>query len=181
MNIVANATQTPVSRRFNARMLVFTGVILLLIGYPVFVFVNTQLHGGVWEVHDERGQRKQVELKELSGFEMDQIKATNDDIPRKYRDLDGQRVELVGEMYNSRSMGGIQSNFDLVYSIKDCCVTPSPKVQHFIRCTAQSGKQLIYIPGMVSIIGKLRVGIERDGETILSVYRMDVESVRKFE
>jgi hypothetical protein len=174
------AAKIPMPQRINPRMLIFTGVLLLLIGYPVYLFVDQKLHGGMWDVSDERGRYKMVDLKTLSGFEMDQLRGVNDDIPREFRALDGQRVMLVGEMWSGRSAGGAQRDFDLVYSIAKCCFSGPPKVQHFIRSKAIPGKKLEFLSGMVKVIGKLHVGVENEGGTILSVYRMDVESVEEF-
>lgn len=173
-------TKIPMQQRINLRMIVFAGVLLLMIGYPVYLFIDQKLHGGIWDVRDKHGDYKMVDLKTLSGFEMDQMRAVNDDIPSEFRALDGQRVGLVGEMWTGRSAGSAQRDFDLVYSIAKCCFSGPPKVQHFIRCKAIPGAKLEFISGMVKVIGKIHIGIENEGGTILSVYRMEVESVEEF-
>src|SRR5262245_4337681 len=141
--------KAPMSQRFNLRMLVFTVVVLGLIGYPVYQFVDQKIHGGIWKARDSRGEYLEVDLKTLSGFEMDQVRASNDDIPKDFRALDGKRIALIGEMYNDKSTGGAQRDFDLVYSIQKCCFSGPPKIQHFIRCKAEPGKRIDYYGGTV--------------------------------
>lgn len=170
-------TSVPLRERINWRIVLFAGVVLLLVGYPLYFVLDSMLFHGVHEAKDELGSYKVVQLKELSGFEMNQLTATDADIPPHWRQLDGQRVALTGEMYLANSAGR-QNSFDLVYSIAKCCVTPSPKIQHFIKSTVMPGRRVSYHPGLVEVKGTLHVGIEREGEQILSVYRLDVENVR---
>lgn len=171
------AVQAPLSERINIRLVVFLGVILLLIGYPAYLFIDTKLSHGVWEGKDELGAIKKVELKAISTFEMPQTNATDAMIPAEWRALDGQRVLLEGEMVMNQSVGG-DSDFDLCYSIAKCCFTGAPKIQHFIKATMPAGKRAPYISGIVQVKGKLHVGVQRNGPAILSVYRIDVESIR---
>src|SRR5215468_5577358 len=103
-------TKAPFLQRINFRIVVFAGVMLVLIGYPIYLFLDVRLSGGVWDVKDERGTYKRVDLKTISDFEMDQMKATNEDIPSEFRRLDGERVMLIGEIVSGRSARGRQSD-----------------------------------------------------------------------
>src|SRR2546425_1177238 len=81
--------------RINLRMAIFAIVILALIGYPVYVFLTAAITGGI----SRRGDLLVVDLKAMSDFDLDQINATSDAIPSRFRDLDGKRVIVTGEMW----------------------------------------------------------------------------------
>ena len=171
------AVQAPISERINLRLIAFLAIVLLLIGYPAYLFLDTKFNHGIWNVQDERGALKKVDLKTISEFEMSQTNATDAMIPTEWRALDGQRVMLEGEMVMNQAVGG-SSDFDLCYSIAKCCFAGPPKIQHFVKSKMPEGKQAPFISGLVQVKGKLHVGIERDGPNVLSVYRLDVESVK---
>ncbi len=177
---VGPSVQLPLSQRINFRLWILLGVAVLIVGYPIYQGLEIALTGGVSRSSDDKGELLKVDLKSMSLFEMDQEKAEEADIPQKWRDLNGKRVQLEGEMYLSNQAGYAITRFDLVYSIAKCCLVGSPKVQHFVRSSTVPGKAVEYYSGLVVVKGRLHVGIERDKETgkILSVYRLDVESVR---
>src|SRR5256885_7327181 len=79
----------PWTSKVNFRMLAFAGVLLLLIGYPIYVYVDSVVSGGI---HDVGNGYKEVDLKAMSVFPFDQINGTIDDIPQKWRALDGKKV-----------------------------------------------------------------------------------------
>jgi len=172
------ASKAPLSERINLRMVIFFAVILIPIGYVVYLFADTWLSHGIWDANDSRyGSYKKVDLKAISLFQMNQISATNADIPSEYRALDGKRVMLVGEQYLSNRAVGPQLEFDLVYSITKCCFNGPPQIQHFVKCKALSGKNIEYYAGLVKAVGTLHVGVQIENGRVSSVYRMDVESV----
>jgi hypothetical protein len=51
---------------------------------------------------------QEVNLKGLGSFEMDQRHATIDDIPMAARKLDGKRVKIIGEVWNSDNVNDIR-------------------------------------------------------------------------
>jgi len=172
------AAKIPLSERINLRMVIFFAVILIPIGYVVFLFADTWIRHGIWDARDDRyGSYKKVDLKAMSLFQMNQISAADTDIPAEYRALDGKRVMLVGEQYLSRSMRGPDLEFDLVYSITKCCFNGVPQIQHFVKCKALPGKNLDTYAGLVKVVGTLHVGVQNENGRVSSVYRMDVESV----
>jgi hypothetical protein len=172
------ATKVPFSHRINLRMVIFFAVILIPIGYVVYLFADTWLTHGIWDARDERfGSYKKVDLKAISMFQLNQISATDADIPPEYRALDGKRVMLVGEQYLTRSGRGSQPEFDLVYSIAKCCFNGPPQIQHFVKCKALPGKNIDTYVGLVRAVGILHVGVQIENGRVASVYRMDVESV----
>jgi hypothetical protein len=169
---------TPQYRRINLRAAAFAAIVLLVVGYPVYRLIEAQWHLDREDRQEDAvGAFTEINIKYLTDFPMDQIKGTNDDIPAKWRQMDGKRVLFVGEMVPGHTMAGF-SDFELVYS-----TTPrsrvEPQIQHFIKCRVPLGKTVEYHPGLVAVKGTLHVGVTRDGggERISSVYRLAVESV----
>lgn len=150
---------------------------------PVFVLaVLTPFAWALWQFASyrpivDRGTYKEVDLKAMSNFEMDQVYATDADIPKQYRDLDGQRVLMIGEMWAPYSVDGRLGGFDLCYSIAKCCFSGPPKIQHFVKASVPNGKQAGYYEGPVKVMGTLRVGVEQQDGRVASIYRLEVESV----
>src|SRR5688500_16584988 len=103
----------PLSSRFNLRMVVFWIVMLALVGYPIYLYLDTSLSGGI----RQRGEYTQIDLKAMSSFPFDQVAGTIDDVPEIWRKQDGKKVILYGEMWQPQAAAGKLSNFELVYSI----------------------------------------------------------------
>ncbi len=154
--------------------MIFLSVVLLMIGYPLWWFVRQSLNHGVVD----RDGYAEVDLKWLSDFEMEQKAATDQDIPPDRRKLDGRTVMLIGEVYQPRSIGGNQSAFQLCYSIQKCCFSGPTKIQHLVQCRYPRGMDF-GTGAAVKVMGKLQVGVQRDGETIGSVYRLDVTGIKE--
>src|SRR5512133_1518671 len=91
--------QIPLAQRFNWRIWLVVGLAALLVGYPVYQFLSVAVTGGIRSTRDQSGELMQVDLRSMSLFEMSQTDATDESIPKKWRELDGKRVELEGEMY----------------------------------------------------------------------------------
>ncbi|HEV8292594.1 MAG TPA: hypothetical protein VGP94_11755 [Tepidisphaeraceae bacterium] len=173
-----SAAKVPLSERINLRMVIFFAVILIPIGYMVYLFADTWRTHGIWDARDSRyGSYKKVDLKAMSMFQLNQTYATDADIPAEYRALEGKRVMLVGEQYLRGSSRGTQLEFDLVYSIAKCCFNGPPQIQHFVKCKALPGKNIDTYVGLVKAVGILHVGVQIENGRVASVYRMDVESV----
>jgi hypothetical protein len=176
------AGKGPLSERINLRMVIFFAVILIPIGYVVYLFADTWITHGIWDAKDDRyGSYKKVDLKAMSLFQLNQISATDADIPPEYRALDGKRVMLVGEQYFGNTARGPLLEFDLVYSIAKCCFQGPPQIQHFVKCKAVPGKKIESYMGLVKVVGTLHVGVQVDNGRVSSVYRMDVESAEPAE
>src|SRR5438045_7988438 len=155
--VVMTAAKVPLSERINLRMLIFFAVILIPIGYVVYLFADTWRTHGIWDARDDRfGSYKKVDLKAMSMFELNQLAATDADIPPEYRALDGKRVMLVGEQYLGGRSQGLQLEFDLVYSLAKCCFQGPPKNQHFVKCPALPGKNTDTDMGLVRAGGRSR-------------------------
>lgn len=169
---MSTSVQVPLSQRINVRLTLFMAIVLGMVGFVLWKFVENKVTGGIIN----RGSYLEVDLYTISNFEMDQSKASQDSIPKSFRDLDGKRVMLIGEMYQPYAVAGKISEFDLVYSISKCCVTTSPKIQHFVKAKVVPGKTVNYYPNLVRVIGTLHVGVEMGQGRINSIYRLDVEN-----
>jgi hypothetical protein len=168
------AVKVPLSERINLRMIVFIGVIGFLVGYPIYILIDAQVSGGV---KNAANGYKLVDLKAMSTFEFDQTNGTINDIPAKWRDLDGQKVILHGEMWSPSGAGNTVDSFELCYSIAKCCFQGPPLVQHFVHAAPLKGAQLAYYSGQVEVKGILHVKVERDAGKVSRIYSVEAESV----
>src|ERR1041385_5337660 len=89
------AVKVPLSERINFRLIVFLLAILAPIGWIVYTYVDAVVSGGI---HD-RGSYIEADLKAMSLFPFDQTKGTVNDVPKQWRDLNGKRVQVVGEIW----------------------------------------------------------------------------------
>jgi hypothetical protein len=165
------------TERFPLRMIVFAAIVLVLLGYPVWVYLDSVFSGGV---KDLGNGIKQVDLKAMSSFSFDQERGSLDDIPEKWRQLNGHRVVLYGEMWEPNQAGsGKLLSFDLCYSIAKCCFSGPPQVQHFVKARVRPNVEVYHYPNQVKVLGILRVNVIHDAEAgkVASVYQLDVEYV----
>jgi hypothetical protein len=171
----------PWSQRFNWRVLVFVSVVVLPIMLLFFWWLNEFLSGGI---HDY-GAYKEVDLKAMSSFDMDQVNATMDDIPLKWRELEGKKIMAIGEMWapHSADESARLDYFQLVYSKTKCCFNGPPLAQHFVDGFVVKGKHVYYYDVPVKVWGTDHVVIRKDPQTgvIKSIYRFDVEKVEPIE
>jgi hypothetical protein len=167
------AMKIPFSQRINLRIVVFAAVVLGLVGYPAYIYLETELTGGIRKL----GDYTKVDLKAMSTFAFDKIAGRLEDVPRQWRDLDGKKVIVEGEMWAPTAAGPTTDRFDLCYSISNCCFTGPPQVQHFVKARPVNGP----VPNMhysrVRVTGVLRVKIEREEGQITSVYQLDVDTI----
>ncbi len=169
-----SALKRTVFQRINFRIIAFAAVVLGLVGFPVYLYVDSILSGGV----HQRGDLLEVDLKAMSNFPFDQADGTLNDIPPQWRALDGKRVLLYGEQWVPYSASPEISSFDLVYSITKCCFNGPPQVQHFVHSRTRPGLKVGYFSGLVRIVGVLRVNVTRGEGKVTGVYELDVESVQ---
>jgi hypothetical protein len=169
------AVKVPLSERINLRVIIFSLVVLAVIGMPVYWFVEEAITGGIID----RGDYKEVNLQAMSLFKFDQENGKLEDIPEKWRALDGQKVLLMGEMWAPNSSSSDITKFDLVYSISKCCNSGPPQIQHFVKSTVTGNRTVPFYNQRVEVTGVLHVKIKKnDAGGIESVYTLDVEKVR---
>ena len=169
------AVRMPITERINFRMILFTVVMLGLIGYPIYVYLESVYTGGI-KYHDNG--YVEIDLKAMSTFPLDQQRGTIEDVPKKWREQDGKKVILVGEMWDPLSAGERITNFDLVYSIAKCCFSGPPQIQHFVKCSVPEGKKVGYYRGLVKVIGTLHVDVKTEDGKVTQVYAVDIEDVQ---
>ncbi len=170
-----NRWKKPWWDRLSVRGLMLVATVVFLFGYPTYLYMDSVITGGIVK----RGDLLVVDLKAMSSFEMDQDAGTNADIPLRYRQLDGKRVLLTGQMYEPDDAGGNVHTFTLVYSIANCCFNGPPKVQHFVQALVIPGHAAEYSSDLVDVVGTLHVGVQAGEGHVQSVYRIDVERVSR--
>jgi len=173
----ATTAKVPLTERINMRLIVFTVVMLAVIGYPIYLFVDEAVSGGI---HD-RGDYKEVNLQAMSTFSFDQQNGTVDQIPSKWRDLDGKKVVLTGEMWAGGAAVDEVTHFDLVYSKTKCCFSGPPQVQHFVKSHVVGDRRVPYYDSQVRVTGTLHINVQKNPETgaVASVYSLDVDQVEQ--
>lgn len=174
------SVKMPVGQRLNWGMVVRVGLIgglvMALIGYALKVTYESVIQGGVVK----SGDYYEVELKAMSNFDMDQQAGTVADVPKLFRDLNGKKVVLVGEVAPVGNTAGDKvSRFTLCYSVAKCCFGGPPKVQHFVACRTPAGKPVTnYVGGPpIKVLGMLHVNVINEGGAVSSVFQLDVERV----
>ena len=167
----------PLSERFNFRIITFIVIFAFLLGAPLYIYLDSLISGGL----KNRGNYFEVDLKAMSDITFDQDYGRLEDVPPRWRELDGKTVEMTGEIApGSFSAAGVDNKFDLVYSVSKCCMTGTPLIQHFIKVTVpQTAKTDVHSDGSIVVRGKLRVDVTRDPETkkINGVYHVTASEI----
>jgi hypothetical protein len=162
------------ARRINLRILVFAGVLAVLVGFPLYTYLADAIRGGIRVRADGYTE---VNLKAMSTFVFDQYQGTIEDVPERFRALNGKKVILEGEIWAPNAASDHLHGFELVYSIQKCCFSGPPQIQHFIQSKVVNGGKVPYYGGLVRVYGVLRVEVTKDPEAgkINGVYHLDVE------
>ena len=117
----------PMSRRINARLIAFLGTIVIVVGsivYFAWPAIALALGGGIREGRDG----KIVDLRALGYFAIDPKDGTLNNVPKRFRELDGQHVVLDGFMFGGDSVYEPR-DYQFVYNIQNCCFNGPPLVQ----------------------------------------------------
>jgi len=161
------------SERINFRMIAVSAVVLFLVGYPVYQYVAASWNQGVVK----HGDVFAVDLKSLGNFPFDDTNGTINDIPAKWRELDGKRVALEGFMYPDSASDNI-SRFQFVYNITKCCFNGPPRVQERVFAQIAGDQQVPYFSQEVRCTGLLKVIMHKNEVgKIVVVYAMLVDKV----
>ena len=172
MEAVASDVKIPLRERINLRIIIFAAVVLFLIGTPVYIFVKENLTGGIETV----GDLKKVDLKAMGNFPFDENNGTVNDIPQRYRDLDGQKVQLEGEVFDDSEAGDRMTRFQLVYSIAKCCFGGPPKVQERVWVVVPPDMKVPNLSGNYArVSGKLKIDLNRQEGKATQVYVMQMD------
>jgi hypothetical protein len=174
---VAQGFPQPARGKLNLRLATFVGVFALLLGAPLYIYLDSVISGGV----KNYGDYFAVDLKAMSSFTFDQDIGRTEDVPEKWRKLDGQRIQLKGEIApGGLTSRGVDGYMQLVYSVQKCCFSGPPQIQHFIQVTVPPTAPVnVEHEGEVEVLGKLRVDVVRDPETkkITGIYHLQAERV----
>jgi hypothetical protein len=172
----------PAGQRTNWSMILRVGVVsvllLGLVGYAMKVTYESVILKGVVN----KGDYFQVELKAMSNFDMDPRLGSVEDVGPEFRRLDGKKVLLVGQVAPTGfSAGPKVDRFQICYSVATCCLSGTPKAQHFVSCRAPAGKLLENYESStnVQVLGTLHIRVikDKDGGSISSIFQMDVDRV----
>lgn len=163
--------------RFNWRLIAFVGVFALIFGSFFYVFASSVVTGGISH-HDGVAE---VDLKAMGQFPFDDTNGLLTDVPRRFRELDGQRVLLRGKMWAGNN-AGMARRFEFVYDVAKCCFNGPPRVQERVYVNLPQAMPPVEVMGpydLMECTGKLHVRVQRNAEgTVTSVYDMEMESIR---
>jgi len=149
----------------------------LWIGY---MLVSQLVTGGV----SRHGDYYAVDLKALGNFSFDQTAGTVADVPERYRQLDGKKVQLEGFMYSPQSAGDRGTEFQFVYNVTKCCFNGPPLVQERVYGRVKDGKDVpIYdMYTFARVTGTLHVRVNHDEVGgVHSVYDIDVDKAERVQ
>jgi hypothetical protein len=121
------------------------------------------------------GETLELSIKELGNFEYDQV--NGGDIPADVKRLNGSTIRLTGFMVPSDQAENI-TQFALVPSLFSCCFGQPPQIQHTVMVNCPTGKEVSFFPDPIVIEGKLTVEEKKDDGYIVSIFSVDVTSVK---
>jgi len=116
-----------------------------------------------------------IGIKDLGNFDYDADKGGN--IPEDVKKLSGSKIRVTGFMIPLDQADNI-SNFSLVPSLFACCFGQPPQIQHQIVVHTPKGKSVGYYPDEIVCEGTLKVDEKKDDGYIVSVFELDVQSVK---
>jgi len=121
------------------------------------------------------GVVEEMLIKELGNFDYDQEHGGN--IPSDVKALSNSTVRLRGFMIPMDQAENI-TQFALVPSLFACCFGQPPQIQHTIVVNCPKGKAVGYCPDEIMVEGTLKVGEKKDDGYIVSIFELDVHSVK---
>jgi hypothetical protein len=143
----------------------------LLVGFLIYKIVTSQ-HG-----FETQGQVYQVDLKQLGEFQFDDLTGTINDIPPRFRDLDGRQIALEGFIFPLTAESNKIRDFQFVYNVQS---HSPPRVQQRVFCHVVDGT-IDAFTDEVRITGTFHIPLNKDKDTgkIVTVYTMDVNRVEQ--
>jgi hypothetical protein len=163
----------PLSERINFRLIAF----LVIVALPFLWFLWTVLDA---RTIVKRGDYYDVDLKAMGNFPMDPVRDTVAVVPPEVRALDGKKVRFEGEMFAPDEASMRVSQFQLVYSIVQCCMGGPPKVQERVFAFVPPDRKIRNYTGrQVTVTGTLHVDVKKENGEAVSVFTMDVEDVKE--
>src|SRR5205085_12481001 len=120
----------------------------------------------------------EVDIKALGNFQFDASIGALSDVPQRWRELDGKRVILTGEIYAPTEASDKIHQFQLVYSIAKCCFGGPPKVQERVFAFVPKDMDVPNLTNQFArVTGRLRLNVQKDGGQVGSLYTLEVDRV----
>ncbi len=160
----------------NYRLVLFLIVLAAPFIWILYVFLQQLTSGGI----TRHGDVAEVDLKALGNFPFNKETGKLEDVPQRWRELDGKKVVLQGYMYSGKSAAKTGASFEFVYNIGKCCFGGPPLVQERVfghPAPKSSDPVQIYDQDQfVKLTGILHVRVikDRDVGTVMSLYDLDV-------
>jgi hypothetical protein len=121
------------------------------------------------------GDYAAVNLKALGNFPFNKDDGVRNDVPQRWRELDGKKVVLEGFMY-SPNFARDGTEYEFVYNVQNCCINGPPQVQERVYCHCRPGTRIFAQSDYAQVVGILHVRVVRDTSgAIHSVFDLDVE------
>jgi hypothetical protein len=157
-------------RKLNRRFLGRAFCLLILIGFAAMTGVLLHAHSA----RNQTPVQSELTVRELSDFPLDQVNGAVADVPIRWRNLDGQRVALVGNLWAPTvDSSGTCIQFQLTCQVDER--TP-PAAQRFVSCsTVQPMPEWTSTMDVVRATGILRINIVHKNGVIASVFSLDVD------
>jgi hypothetical protein len=168
------APKASMLKALNFRIVLLAAIAFIFIGFPFFIWARDFLGGGIVN----HGDYAEVNLKAMSGFDLDQMNGQPTDVPLRFRELEGKRVALVGQMWAPNyAADGSLTYFLLCDSRRR--YDQAPLAQQFVYAYVRLGVPAHYDDGKVRVWGTLHIKFRRDPTTgvIKSVYACDVDRI----
>ncbi|HEX8912081.1 MAG TPA: DUF3299 domain-containing protein [Humisphaera sp.] len=121
------------------------------------------------------GQVYDTTIQGLGNFDYDQDRGGN--VPEDVQKLSGSVVRLKGFMIPMDAAENI-TQFALVPSLFACCFGQPPSIQHTIVVNCPKGKAVGYSADELIVEGTLKVQEKKDDGYIISLFEMQVQSVK---
>jgi hypothetical protein len=113
-----------------------------------------------------------VDFSALSGFEYEE----GMELPESVRKLNGKKIRIVGFI---RTEDGRTDDIDVFWLVdQNCDCEGMPKMNEIILCTMPEGRTISNDDSLIEVTGYLEAGEEREDGYVMSIYRMQVESVK---
>ena len=121
------------------------------------------------------GEVLEISIKDLGNFVYDADKGGN--IPEDVKKLSGSKLRVRGFMIPMDQADNVTS-FAMVPDLFACCFGQPPQVQHTVVATCPPGRSVSYFPDELVVEGTLKVEEKREDGFIVSVFQLDVASVK---
>jgi hypothetical protein len=123
----------------------------------------------------ENGEILEMPITDLGNFDYDADNGGN--IPRDVVALSGSMIRLTGFMIPMDQAENI-TQFALVPSLFACCFGLPPTIQHTVVVNCPKGKAVSYYPDEIVVEGRLSVEEKKEDGFIISIFEMEVSSVK---